>query len=215
MMAVRPVFIPNFDNGPLVFERSFDFPWSSGFAEVQKKKNIVALHSSARRGGLEKILEISTKSEEALGQRLSAFSLKISLDGKTYPLESVYQGTKVFEEAGPFPEIFELTPREAKRAIREKQAGRLVRFELSGEHFPLSPKNGFYDWLYIRALGGHSEWIKDNVEYRAFTDIEFNPAKQVNCQARAFAEYLSLLERGCLEAAVASFEKFAGMLRQI
>jgi hypothetical protein len=130
-------------------------------------------------------------------------------------LESVYQGSKVFEKSGPFPEIFELEPREAKRFIREKDRGRLIRFELEGKRFPLSPKNAFYDWLYIRALAEHAEWISENVRYDAFTDIEFNPAKQVNCQARAFAEYLSLLSRSKLQDAAADFNAFAEMLDPI
>lgn len=211
-MASRPVFLPIFEGRQLVQERCFDFPWASGFAEVQKKKNIVALHSAAKSHGIGNILEISSKSAENVGKRLSAFSLKVSVGGKTYPLESVYQGSKVFEKSGPFPEIFDMTPREAKRFIREKDDGNLVRFELEGERFPLSPKSAYYDWLYIRALVEHADWISRNVHYDAFTDIEFNPAKQVNCQARAFAEYLSLLSRSKLRDAADDFDAFAEML---
>jgi hypothetical protein len=92
-MATRPVFFPDFNGRYLVYERTFDFPWAPGFAEVQKKKNIAALHSAARENGIERILEISSKSSEKVGQRLSAFSLKIVLKGGAYPLESVYQGS--------------------------------------------------------------------------------------------------------------------------
>jgi hypothetical protein len=214
-MANRPVFLPVFNGRQLVQERVFEFHWASGFAEVQKKKNIAALHDAAKRHGIENILEISSKSAEKVGKRLSAFSLKVPVGIKKFPLESVYQGSKVFEKSGPFPEIFELEPREAKRFIREKDRGRLIRFELEGKRFPLSPKNAFYDWLYIRALAEHAEWISENVRYDAFTDIEFNPAKQVNCQARAFAEYLSLLSRSKLQDAAADFNAFAEMLDPI
>lgn len=214
-MANRPVFIPNLTGSQLAHERSFEFNWSAGFAESQKKKNIVALHTAAKRAGLENLLEISTKSDEEVGRRLSAFSLKLNLDGFTYPLESVYQGSKVFERRGPFPEIFDLQPREAKRFIREIDAGNLIGFELKGKRFPLSPKNAFYDWLYIRALAEHSEWIAANVDYDGYTDIEFNPEKQVNCQARAFAELKSLSARSELEMAVADFDYFASRLPPI
>jgi len=214
-MANRPVFLPNYQGSALVVERSFDFTWSSGFAEVQKKKNIVSLHHKAMTSGISRILEISSKSEIDLGKKLSAFSLKLEIDGNMFPLESVYQGSKVFENAGPFPEIFKFTPREAKRFIRENGQSRIVGFNLRGTNYPLSPKNAFYDWLYIRSLAEHSDWIKRNVAYDAFTDIEFNPAKQVNCQARAFAEYLSLLDRDELNAAVADFDYFASMLSPI
>ncbi len=214
-MASRPVFLPNYQGETLVEERSFDFHWASGFAEVQKKKNIVSLHHKAMTSGIRRVLEISSKSEEKLGQKLSAFSLKIEIDGNSYPLESVYQGSKVFEKTGPFPEIFNFSPREAKRFIRENGEARITSFRLEGIDYPLSPKNAFYDWLYIRSLAKHSDWINENVSYDAFTDIEFNPAKQINCQARAFAEYLSLISRNELQSAVSNFDYFASMLSPI
>lgn len=214
-MATRPVFFPSSDGAHLVHERSFEFSWSSGFAEVQKKKNIDALHSAARQSGVKNILEISSKSSEELGRKLSAFSLKIDIGGRKFPLESVYQGSKVFENWGPFTEIFDLSPREAKRFIREGNFGNLVNFALEGQKFPLSPMNAFYDWLYIRSLVDHAEWISRNVHYEAFTDIEFNPAKQVNCQARAFAEYLTLLKQGRLSEVANDFSVFAKMIRAI
>jgi hypothetical protein len=214
-MATRPVFLPDFTGRYLVEERAFDFSWSSGFAEVQKKKNITALHETAMRSGITRILEISSKSSEKVGQRLSAFSLKIALEDGKYSLESVYQGAKVFENGGPFPEIFSLSPREAKHFIREGNYGRLIRFELEDRKYSLSPKNAFYDWLYIRSLKDCADWISDNIQYDAFTDIEFNPSKQVNCQARAFAEYVSLIKRDRLNEAVSNFEIFSQMLKPI
>lgn len=214
-MATRPVFLPDFNGRYLVYERTFDFPWASGFAEVQKKKNITSLHKAAMQAGIKRLLETSSKSSEKVGQRLSAFSLKIKLKDGTYPLESVYQGSKVFEHGGPFTEIFDMPPREAKRFIRENDCGRLTGFQLEGRKYPLSPKNAFYDWLYIRSLEEHSEWIRKNVRYDAFTDIEFNPARQVNCQARAFAEYLSLLQRGKLHEAATNFAAFSEMLKPV
>ncbi|RFC64373.1 hypothetical protein DYI37_08620 [Fulvimarina endophytica] len=214
-MATRPVFFPSTDGTQLVHERLFEFQWSSGFAEIQKKKNINALHSVARENGVRDILEISSKSSEELGRKLSAFSLKIDIDGQKYPLESVYQGAKVFEQGGPFREVFEFSPRDAKRFIREANFGNLVRFELEGRSYPLSPMNAFYDWLYIRSLKDHADWIERKVHYDAFTDIEFNPAKQVNCQARAFAEYLTLLKRSKISEAASSFSTFAKMIQTI
>lgn len=214
-MARRPVFIPNYDGALLVHELVFDFMWSSGFAESQKKKNVAALHAAAKRNGIQRILEISSKSDEKIGRRLSAFSLKLDIQGIEHPLESVYQGSKVFETCGPFPEIFDLEPREAKRHIRALNCGRLVGFKLEGHSYPLVPKNAFYDWLYIRALSKHVDWIAENVSYDAFTDIEFNPERQVNCQARAFAEYKSLTAKSELQASVHDFEHFASMLSPI
>lgn len=214
-MARRPVFIPTYKGAFLVQERFFEFAWSSGFAESQKKKNVAALHSAAKRSGIERILEISTKSDEKVGRRLSAFSLKVEIEGIEYPLESVYQGSKVFDTCGPFPKIFDYEPREAKRYVRALDCGHLIGFELQGCGYPLAPKNAYYDWLYIRALAKHVEWINENVSYDAYTDIEFNPEKQINCQARAFAEFKSLAARSELAAAVRDFDHFALLLPPI
>lgn len=214
-MACRPVFIPMYCGPQLVEERTFYFTWASGFSPTQKKKNIVSLHSEARRYGIDRILEISSKSDCTIGQRLSAFNIKIDIDAVERPLESVYQGCKVFERGGPFTDVFEMMPREAKRYIKALDCGRLIEYKLQEKSYPLSPKNAFYDWLYIRSLEKHADWISRNVSYDAFTDIEFNPAKQVNCQARAFAEYLSLLWRDKLKDAAVDFEVFADKLNTI
>ena len=214
-MANRPVFLPNYHGDVLVEERSFEFPWVSGFAAIQKKKNVVSLHRKAMNSGISRLLEISSKSDEELGQKLSAFSLKLEIGKNLYPLESVYQGSKVFVDFGPFTEIFNFTPRDAKKFIREKSISKIIGFDLEGIRYPLSPKNAFYDWLYIRSLVKHADWIKRKVSYEAFTDIEFNPEKQINCQARAFAEYLSLLSRGELQAAANDFDHFAAMLSPV
>lgn len=214
-MASRPVFVPNYQDGRLVEERYFDFRWAPGFAEVQKKKNIQTLHQKARENGLGKVLEISSKSNAKVGQRLSAFSLKIEIDDEQYPLESVYQGSTVFDLNGPFPEIFTYSPREAKKFIRENQRGNIIAFELEGIRYPLSPKNAFYDWLYIRSLVDHVDWISENIDFDGFTDIEFNPSKQVNCQARAFAEFFSLRTKSQLERAAQDFSYFASLLSPV
>ena len=214
-MAFRPVFVPRYSGPSLVEERSFEFPWSPGFSPAQKKRNIIALHQEARRHGLQPILEISSKSDDKVGRRLSAFSLKIEVGSMKYTLESVYQGSKVFEHGGPFNHLFALPPRDAKRYIRGTDSGNLTGFRFVGRTYPLSPKNAFYDWLYIRSLSEHADWIGRNILYEAFTDIEFNPQKQVNCQARAFAEYMSLLRRNKLPEAAEDFDRFSLMLNPV
>ena len=76
-MADRPIFLARTDGHRLVDERSVTFLWHKGMAPSQKKKNIVELHRAAAQIGLTPLLEVSTKSEELVGQRLSAFNLKI------------------------------------------------------------------------------------------------------------------------------------------
>ena len=44
--------------------------------------------------------------------------------------------------------------------------------------------------------------------YDAFTDIEFNPERSLNCQARSAALYRSLVHAGKLEEALSSQEAF-------
>ena len=214
-MATRPVFVPQKEGKNLVFEVSVDFPWSPGMAPSQKKKNIQQLHEQARSHGLTRLLEISTKSEDELGRRLSAFNLKLRVEGQDTFLECAYQGSKVFRHGGPFTDIFSMSAVEAKRDKRLRSSGNLIALEYMGEIFPIFPKNAFYDWLYIKALLPHKIWLSENVSFQGYTDIEFNPAKSINCQARAFAELIALAHRKQLERVGRDFSYFASLLEPI
>ena len=66
-MAERPVFLPVEGPRELVKELYFSLTWSPGFAPVQKKKNVLALHEAAAREGYAPLLEVSSKSEESWG----------------------------------------------------------------------------------------------------------------------------------------------------
>lgn len=208
-MATRPIFIPT-TNGTQLFEtRNFEFLWHPGFAESQKRKNIHALHGAAANAGLRRVLEISTKSEEEVGRRLSAFSLKYQLGEKIIPMESLYQGSKVFTGGGPYDDIYFKTPIEAKRDPRLRTSGSIVRFKIEGEEYPSSPSNAFYDWIYIRCLYQHEEFLLRNLSsVDGFSDIEFNPDRSINCQARALAVLMSLATRNRLKEAAGDFELF-------
>src|SRR5580700_3583012 len=97
-MAERPIFIPCKDATGMVKEISFSIPWHSGFAPIQKKRNIAALHAAAAEAGYEPLLEVSSKSEEKAGRHLSAFHLKVHTKNVgDIPLECAFQGSKVFE----------------------------------------------------------------------------------------------------------------------
>ena len=52
------------------------------------------------------------------------------------------------------------------------------------------------------------------VEREAFTDIEFNPEKSLNCQARSCALYVALLKNGGLRDTASDPTAFLGMLRR-
>jgi hypothetical protein len=207
-MANRPVFVPVYKADHLVKEFSFEFRWNPGFAPVQKKKNVVALHKAAKEKGLFPLLEVSSKSEEVLGQRLSAFSLKIETEIGPISIESAFQGSKVFERGGPYTDLYKKDSREAKKDERIRTSGKLVCFNYFGTKWPLIPKTAFYDWLYLTALKPHQEYLKILFGFKGFTDIEFNPEKSINCQARTCALLVSLLKLNALENALSSQEQF-------
>lgn len=212
-MAERPVFIPSLKPGRLVEEVSVSFLWHKGMAPSQKKKNVMELHQSAEKRGLSPLLEVSTKSEEKLGQRLSAFNIMVELDeGGQVPLESAFQSSKVFEKGGPFTDLLGVEGREAKRDERLTSSGALIGFRYEGQDFPLVPKTAFYDWLYIRALYPHREFLQRLHRYKGFTDIEFNPERSINCQARSCATFVALENLGLLDDCVKSSGRFIEVL---
>lgn len=212
-MAERPIFIPKPEGTRLVQERSFSFVWHKGMAPSQKKKNVLELHSSALALGLAPILEVSTKSEEKLGQRLSAFNLKVKSETSgEIPLECAFQGSKVFERGGPFIDLYKADPRDAKKDLRLQESGSLVEFNFEGQHFPLMPKTAFYDWLFLQSLFEHREYLKRLHFYAGFSDIEFNPERSINCQARSCALFVALQKQDLLEEALRSPLRFIQIL---
>ncbi len=211
-MASRPVFSALGKPDHLVSETMISFPWSPGFAPVQKKKNVVALHDAARVQGFFPLLEVSTKSELELGRRLSAFSLKISTEIGEISLEAAFQGSKVFKGGGPFVDIYKKDSWAAKKDERLKDSGPLVGFNFFGQEWPLIPKTAFYDWLYLSALQPHQEFLKKLYDFKGFTDIEFNPERSLNCQARTCALLVSLIKLGALDAALRSQGDFIAMV---
>lgn len=212
-MAARPVFLPSAKPARLVEEVSVEFLWHKGMAPSQKKKNVAELHQAAAKRGLTPLLEVSSKSEEKLGNRLSAFNLKVELDeGGSVPLENAFQASKVFQNAGPFTELLWVEPRTAKRDDRLTSSGPLVGFKFQSQEFPLIPKTAFYDWLYIRALYPHREFLARLHDYKGFTDIEFNPAKSINCQARSCATFVSLNRLDILRQCAQSSSYFMRVL---
>jgi hypothetical protein len=211
-MAERPVFIPLEGARELVKEAYFNITWNPGFASVQKKKNIDALHRAAALSGYAPLLEISTKSEHKLGQHLSAFHLKVRDVGTEITLESAFQGSKIFERGGPYTDLYRAEGRIAKRDPRLHESGRVTGFRFNGFSFPVEPKTVFYDWLYVNAIYPHREWLERLFAYAGFTDIEFNPSKSINCQARSCALFVSLMRNKQLHQAVASPQEFRDLI---
>lgn len=212
-MAVRPLFMAADSANRLVKEVSISFHWHKGMAPSQKKKNVAEMHSVAALKGFPHVLEVSTKSEDKLGQRLSAFSLPVTLStGRQIPLECAFQGGKEFEDGGPFLDLYDMDTRDAKRDPRLSSSGKLLRFVFEETTFPLVPKTAFYDWLYIRALYPHRDFLKRLERYSGFTDIEFNPERSINCQARSCATFVALERLGLLDECVTSPSRFIEVL---
>ena len=189
-MAKRPAF---FIRQEKVVQDIFSFEWFSGFAISQKQKSIESLHHAILKADADaRPLEISTKSREAIGVNLSAFNLRLN----NYTLENIFQSAKVFTNGGPYPDLLKVPPKAAKRDERLHNSGNLIAFRYQNEEFPLIPKTVFYDFIYIAAVKDSlaADEIKEISSYNYFTDIEFNPAKSINTQARAAAMISLLLD---------------------
>jgi hypothetical protein len=215
-MAERPVFIPAPESPLLVEELFLSIKWHPGFAVSQKEKNIAALHAVAAERGLSPLLEISSKSAAKTGRHMSAFHMTVPTKGYgRIKLELAFQGSKVFERGGPFTDLYRKGDTEigqAKRDPRLQESGRLTGFCFEGLEFPLEPKTAFYDWLYCSFLWDHREWATSLYKFAGFTDVEFNPHRSINCQARSAALFLSLMKRGDLEHALQSPGEFVQRL---
>lgn len=171
-----------------------EYEYFSGFALSQKQKCISSLHKAAEKENISNILEISSKSPNPIGVNLSAFNLSIKVNNTFFCVEQVFQASKVFEKGGPYSDLLNVSSREAKRDPRLKESGNIIAFNVMGKDFPTEPKTFFYDWLYSNALLQNKDILKKALEYNAFTDIEFNEKKSINCQAYSLALFCSLVK---------------------
>ena len=213
-MADRPVFLARTDSSIGVSTKSISFEWFPGFSVSQKQKSIQSLHVAASANGIDKILEISSKSPLPIGEELSAFNLKIETKKykKVFSVECAFQASKVFDNGGPYVDLLAKTSREAKKDPRIKNSGRLKKFVFFNEEFELVPRTMFYDWLYINALSKNKKLSAEVLQYEAFTDIEFNPSKSINCQAFSAALYVSLVNSNKLSNALKSSNDFKAVV---
>lgn len=197
-MAIRPVFVPELDSSNKIVLKLVEFTWFPGLEASQKRKSVASLHASARAHGIDPILEVSTKSLCSLGQSLSAFNLKITTSTDSHSqisVESAYQGSKVFLEGGPYHDLYWVNSLQAKQDSRLKTSGPITAFNYFGEIWGIEPVTWFYEWLYLSALTTFPR-AEELLDYKGFTDIEFNPKAAINCQARACALYVWLVRNG-------------------
>lgn len=89
-----------------------------------------------------------------------------------------------------------------------KASGDLIKFLFFGSEWAIEPRTAFYDWIYLNALRKNHWAIEKLDDFDAFTDIEFNPTKSINCQAYSVALFKSLNGRGLLADALKSQDAF-------
>lgn len=169
------------------------FNGSQAFLWLRKQRSIVALHNAIKSANKDATpLEISTNGLIDLGVKLSAFNLKLN----GYTLENIFQSSKVFSNGGPYLDLLDVSPKEAKRDDRLHNSGALLGFNYAGIDFPLEPKTVFYDYIYINAVKQTllPEEIVKIKDYTHFTDIEFNPQRSINTQAKSVAIIRLMLE---------------------
>lgn len=153
-----------------------------GYEEKDEIISSVGRKFADRTGG--HLLEASSASPSPLGRSLSAFNLKTDrFTDRPVSVECLFQAGKVFTAGGPYKDLLGKQSWQAKKDMRLRTSGSLVSFDLCGERFPLEPRTFFYNWLYINALRDNPELADEVVKYDAFSDIFFNPERQVNCQA--------------------------------
>ena len=215
-MAIRPIFAINDNKKELFKEIDIEFTFYNGFSVSQKAKSIQSLQENARKQGYKNILEVSTKSDNKLGWQLSAFNLMVDFDNdKKISLECAFQGSKVFENNIQYKDLYLVESIQAKKDERLKKSGNIIGFEFEGNFWENEPKTAFYDYLYIKTIfDNYKNIINELVKFDSFSDIEFNPKKSINCQARTCAIWVSLYKMDLLEDALRSKDKFIELVYQ-
>lgn len=208
-MAQRPVFMVGTDKN-FYMEEPVDFYFFSGFSISQKRKSIESLHGAIKeKYPHAKILEVSRKGINPLGNKLSAFNLKLRIDDENeYYIENIFQSSKKFANGGPYRDLLNCSPVEAKKDQRLKESGPLTSFNFFGFDWPLEPKSFFYDFIYISAIAHNRELCEELLNYDTFTDIEFNPKVSFNCQARSVAIFVTLMKKKCVRQYLTDKIKF-------
>ena len=130
-------------------------------------------------------------------------------------MESAFQASKVFERGGPYTDLLYADSRISKKDLRIRNSGNIVGFRFDGRNFEIEPKTFFYNWLYVNTLNLNKELGDRLIEFDAFTDIEFNPKKSLNCQAEAAAIYVSLRKQNLLDEALKDKDSFKKVVYQL
>ena len=150
----RTIFAPS-AIAPYYTEIIVDIDSEFSFEKSSLGNNIRLVHEEFRKmyPDLPKPLEISTATyQKPQGMWLSAYRIKKNADGNSYPFESVYQGSKVFENGGPYRAIFRDLPANAKRNPSLRNSGKLTGYEFKEGEITIKAskeqREAFYNYLY-------------------------------------------------------------------
>jgi len=118
---------------------------------------------------------------------------------------------KILEVSGKSDNPLGIALSEFNLSMVDEQGKRLTveaLFQRCKDNSPINPPTYFFDWLYVNALHQNPDLAEEVAKYKAFTDIEFNPARQNNCPAEAAAIYVGLKTSGKLELALKDKDTF-------
>lgn len=176
-MAVRPIFISTGKLDNPFYEEDVNFKWISGCSYNNKCRTRDSLEEEIEKiYDVDKWLEISTVSDKDIGKKLSALNLMLTLsNSNSYPVEKIYQSSKVYED------------------------GKITSFKFKSTEFENNPYGMYYDYIYMLALYQHKDYHQLIKDYNLFTDIFFNPKKSLNTQARAIAIFKTLYNNDYLD----------------
>lgn len=97
---------------PAFIERVVEFEWAMGQNFSKRQVSYLNMHDALIRDNFVP-LEISTKSKDyEFGKEMSAFNL--SLNG--YAVENIFQSYKVFNDGGPYLNLLQVSPVQAKNS---------------------------------------------------------------------------------------------------
>jgi type I restriction enzyme M protein len=194
-MVTRPIYISTGKPENPFTKEDIKFVWVKGMSYKQKCKRRDSLHDAIAKTKLyhmDEVLEISTKSNIDLGIKLSALNLTVKFpSGKEETVENIYQSSKVFDNDH-----------------------NIIEFKYGNTTFEKDPYSMYYDYIYMLGLYFHKEYHEELSKYKIFTDIEFNPERQSNTQARAAAIWNTLYKNDMTDI-IESRDKFKGYYKTI
>ena len=136
-MANRPIYISTGNiNNPFI-EDTITFEWIPGYSYVNKCKRRDSLKNSiAKKYNIDKWLEVSSISDKDIGKNLSALNLMITLtNNKSYPVETIYQCSKVYKDSS------------------------IIGFKFHNTEFENNPYGMYYDYIYMIALYQNKDYL--------------------------------------------------------